>query len=475
MTDLIVPVILAGGQGSRLWPMSRAARPKQFLTLTGEKSLFQLTLERVGDETIYTDAIIITNSEYRFLVAEQSAEIGKTAAGILLEPVARNTAVAIAAAAAFASDRFGQDVVLHILPSDHEVGVDEGYRLAVRQAADAAADGRLVTFGILPTHAETGFGYIKSQATVGAGVQPVERFVEKPNAERAAQMLAESGYYWNSGMFMLGAGAFLRECETLAPETLAAARAAIDQAQTDLDFIRLDQDAFAAAPDISVDYAIFEKTEKAAVVAVNFSWTDLGSWDALWKNSERDEGQNLTQGSVTLDAVSNSLVVTDHAHVAVSGLDDIAVIATNDAVYVGRLSEAQKVGAMVKTLRAGKETVGLTEIHKTAYRPWGGYSSVLAGERFQVKRLFVKPGKKLSLQKHHHRAEHWIVVRGTAEVTVDGTVTTLSENQSIYLPLGCVHRLANPGKIELELIEVQTGSYLGEDDIIRIEDEFGRA
>ncbi|HEY8575618.1 MAG TPA: mannose-1-phosphate guanylyltransferase/mannose-6-phosphate isomerase [Devosia sp.] len=475
MTDLIVPVILAGGQGSRLWPMSRAARPKQFLTLTGEKSLFQLTLERVGDETIYTDAIIITNSEYRFLVAEQSAEIGKTAAGILLEPVARNTAVAIAAAAAFASDRFGQDVVLHILPSDHEVGVDEGYRLAVRQAADAAADGRLVTFGILPTHAETGFGYIKSQATVGAGVQPVERFVEKPNAERAAQMLAEGGYYWNSGMFMLGAGAFLRECETLAPETLAAARAAIDQAQTDLDFIRLDQDAFAAAPDISVDYAIFEKTEKAAVVAVNFSWTDLGSWDALWKNSERDEGQNLTQGSVTLDAVSNSLVVTDHAHVAVSGLDDIAVIATNDAVYVGRLSEAQKVGAMVKTLRAGKETVGLTEIHKTAYRPWGGYSSVLAGERFQVKRLFVKPGKKLSLQKHHHRAEHWIVVRGTAEVTVDGTITTLSENQSIYLPLGCVHRLANPGKIELELIEVQTGSYLGEDDIIRIEDEFGRA
>ncbi|HEY0032408.1 MAG TPA: cupin domain-containing protein, partial [Devosia sp.] len=229
------------------------------------------------------------------------------------------------------------------------------------------------------------------------------------------------------------------------------------------------------APNISVDYAIFEKTARAAVVAVNFGWSDLGSWDAVWKSSAKDAAENVTRGPVTLNNVTNSLVITDDGHVAVDGLDDIAVIATNDAVYVGKLSEAQKVGAMVKTLRADKKTSNLTEIHKTAYRPWGGYSSVLNGERFQVKRLFVKPGKKLSLQKHHHRAEHWIVVRGTAEVTVDGTITVLSENQSIYLPLGCTHRLANPGKIELELIEVQTGSYLGEDDIIRMEDEFGRA
>lgn len=475
MTKLIVPVILAGGQGTRLWPMSRAARPKQFLRLIGPQSLFQKTLERVADKSIYAPAIVITNSDYRFIVAEQAMEAGATLSAILLEPVARNTAVAIAAAAAYADEHFGVDAVLHVLPSDHDITVDDGYRLAVQQAADAAQAGQLVTFGILPTHPETGFGYIKANAEVGAGIRPVERFVEKPNAERASEMLAEGGYFWNSGMFMIGADTFLRECGTLSRGTLMAAREAVSKAKADLDFIRLDEAAFATAPNISVDYAIFEKTDKAAVVAVNFSWSDLGSWDAVWKNAARDTEQNLTQGAVTLSGVSNSLVVTDHAHVAVDGLDDVAVIATNDAVYVGRLSEAQKVGAMVKTLRADKGTAGLTEIHRTAYRPWGGYASVLNGERFQVKRLFVKPGKKLSLQKHHHRAEHWVVVRGTAEVTLDNTITVLSENQSIYLPLGCTHRLANPGKIDLELIEVQTGSYLGEDDIIRIEDEFGRA
>jgi len=475
MSKLIVPVILAGGQGTRLWPMSRAARPKQFLPLTGPTSLYQKTLERVANDDVYAPALIVTNADYRFIVAEQAAELGIALTAILLEPVARNTAVAIAAAAAFASDRFGADAILHILPSDHDVDTTEGYWLAVREAAAAASDGQLVTFGIMPTHPETGFGYIQSDASVGGGVKAVQRFVEKPDAERAAQMLAEGGYFWNSGMFMIGADSFLREAETLAPETLRAARSAVSNAKADLDFIRLDEAGFAGAPNISVDYAIFENTAKAAVVAVDFGWSDLGSWDAVWKNAPRDASNNLSQGQVTLDNVSNSLIISDHAHVAVNGLDDIAIIATNDAVYVGRLTEAQKVGAMVKTLRASKDTANLTEIHKTAYRPWGGYSSVLNGDRFQVKRLFVKPGKKLSLQKHHHRAEHWIVVRGTADVTVDGTVTTLSENQSIYLPLGCTHRLANPGKIELELIEVQTGSYLGEDDIIRIEDEFGRA
>ncbi|MGV8856456.1 MAG: mannose-1-phosphate guanylyltransferase/mannose-6-phosphate isomerase [Devosia sp.] len=475
MSSLIVPVILAGGQGTRLWPMSRAARPKQFLTLTGTSSLYQQTLQRVSDPAVYAPAVVITNSDYRFIVAEQAAEQGVSLSATLLEPVARNTAVAIAAAAAYVSDHFGPDALMLVLPSDHEVVIDAGYLAAIEQAALAARAGNLVTFGLVPTHAETGFGYIKAQASPGAGARPVERFVEKPDLQRAQQMLAEGGYFWNSGMFMLGANTFLHECEILAPETYAAATLAVAAAKSDLDFVRLDEASFAKAPNISVDFAIFEKTGRAMVTAVNFSWSDLGSWDAVWAISSKDANNNASKGKVTLHDVSNSLIVTDHAHVAVDGVDDIAVIATDDAVYVGRLSQAQKVGAMVKVLRADKATSALTEIHKTAYRPWGGYSSVLAGDRFQVKRLFVKPGKKLSLQKHHHRAEHWIVVRGTAEVTIDAAVTTLSENQSIYLPLGCTHRLANPGKIELELIEVQTGSYLGEDDIIRIEDEFGRA
>jgi mannose-1-phosphate guanylyltransferase len=474
MTELIVPVILAGGQGTRLWPMSRAARPKQFLNLTDTGTLFQQTLQRVSDPSIYAPAIIVTNSEYRFIVAEQASELGAPLAGVLLEPVARNTAVAIAAAALYARERFGSQTTLFVLPSDHQVAVDAGYQVAVRNAASAAAEGQLVTFGIFPTHPETGFGYVKSQALVGAAASPVQQFVEKPERSRAEQMLAEGGYFWNSGMFMIGVEAFLGECGSLASQTLAAAQGAVSNAKIDLDFVRLEEGAFARAPNISVDYAIFERTTSAALVAVDFVWSDLGSWDAVWKSGSKDEASNVIKGPTTLNNVSNSLIVSDHAHIAVEGLDDIAVIATNDAVYVGKLTDAQKVGAMVKTLRAAKDTAQLTEIHKTAYRPWGGYSSVLAGERFQVKRLFVKPGKKLSLQKHHHRAEHWVVVRGTAEVTVDGAVTMLSENQSIYLPLGCTHRLANPGKIELELIEVQTGSYLGEDDIIRIEDEFGR-
>ncbi|QQR40384.1 mannose-1-phosphate guanylyltransferase/mannose-6-phosphate isomerase [Devosia rhizoryzae] len=474
MTPVVVPLILAGGQGTRLWPMSRAARPKQFLPLMGPTSLFQRTLERVNNRR-YAPAVVITNSEYRFLVGEQAAELGIALTSVLLEPVARNTAVAIAASAAHIAARFGADALLHVLPSDHEVDADEGYWVAVDEAIRAAANGDLVTFGIKPGHAETGFGYIKSDAKVGGEAKKVERFVEKPDSARAAQMLDEGGYFWNSGMFMLGAGTFLSEAERLAPETHQAAQASVRSAREDLDFVRLDEAAFAAAPNISVDYAIFEKTDRASVVAVEFPWSDLGSWDAVWKSGNGDEAGNVVQGAVTLSDVSSSLVISDHAHIAVHGLDDVAVIATNDAIFVGRLSQAQKVGEMVKRLRADKSTSTLTEIHRTAYRPWGGYASVLNGDRFQVKRLFVKPGKKLSLQKHHHRAEHWVVVRGTAEVTVDGVNTILSENQSIYLPLGCTHRLANPGKIELELIEVQTGSYLGEDDIIRIEDEFGRA
>jgi mannose-1-phosphate guanylyltransferase len=468
-------VILAGGQGTRLWPLSRSARPKQFLTLTGERSPFQETLARVADGGRYSPAIVVTSADYRFLVGEQAEEIGAPLAAIMLEPMARNTAAAIAAAALLARKQAGADAVIHVLASDHKVDIDDDYWRSVDVAAKAAASGQLVTFGVAPTGPETGYGYIEAGDATGEGTVAVRRFVEKPDRDRAAAMIAAGGFYWNSGMFMLSAKGFLSECEELAPEVYDAAHDAVEAATRDLDFTRLDSDAFVKAPNISVDYAIFEKSKRVAMVPVSFSWSDLGSWDAVWKVSVKDDAGNSVLGEATLSNTRDSLVVTEKAHVAIEGLDDVAVVATEDAIYVGRLSEAQKVGAMVKALKLKAGTQELTEIHRTAYRPWGGYSSILSGDRFQVKRLFVKPGKRLSLQKHHHRSEHWVVVAGTAEVTVDGKVTMVGENESIYLPQGCVHRLGNPGKILLEVIEVQTGSYLGEDDIIRIEDEFGRA
>ncbi len=475
MPGAIVPVVLAGGQGTRLWPMSRSARPKQFLPLLEERSLFQQTLLRVADRTRYAPPVVITNTDYRFLVAEQAQEVGIETMAVLLEPVVRNTAAAIAAAAVFVAEHIGGDALIHVLASDHAVSVDDNYRWSVEAAAAAAKAGQLVTFGITPTTPETGYGYIEAGEQRGDGVRAVARFVEKPERRRAEEMLSTGGYFWNSGTFMFSVESFLAEAEVLAPAVLAAAREAVRQAKVDFDFVRLGEEAFATAPNISVDYAILEHSTKVAVVPVTYAWSDLGAWDAVWKASPKDADGNVVRGAATLVDTRNSLVVTEKAHVAIVGLDDVTVIASEDAIYVGKLSEAQQVGPIVKALRAVPQTSGLTEIHRTAYRPWGGYSSILSGDRFQVKRLFVKPGKKLSLQKHHHRAEHWVVVTGTAEVTIDGAVTMLTENQSVYLPLGCVHRLANPGKIVLELIEVQTGSYLGEDDIVRIEDEFGRA
>lgn len=475
MNDLIVPVILAGGQGTRLWPLSRSARPKQFLDLTREQSLFEQALRRVSDTSRYAPPLIITNADYRFLVAELALKAKVELSGVLLEPMARNTAAAIAAAAAFAVPRFGDAVVLHILASDHMIEVDSSYWEAIDTAAAAARAGRLVTFGIVPRHPETGYGYIEGGAAIGNGVLEVSRFVEKPELERAQQMIESGRYSWNSGMFMIRADVFLDELKMFSSETLAATQQAVDCSKVDLGFVRLDPEAFAKAPNISVDYAVFEKTKRAAVLPVKFLWSDLGSWDAVWKVTAKDSAENVFRGPVILNQTNRSLVVSEGAHVVVQGLDDVVVVASNDAIFVGKLSEAQKVGGLVKALRENEATAHLTETHSTSYRPWGGYSSVLVGERFQVKRLFVKPGKRLSLQKHHHRAEHWVVVRGTAEVTLDDKTTMLTENESIYLPLGCTHRLANPGKIDLELIEVQSGSYLGEDDIIRIEDEFGRA
>ena len=431
MAKRIVPLIMCGGAGTRLWPASRENRPKQFLSLFGNRSTFQDTLTRVGDSALFDRPIVITNALYRFMVREQLDEIERDA-DILLEPCRRDSGPAIAAGAAFAAIRDPQAVVL-ALAADHVVSDEAAFVEACRQAVEVAASGRIVTFGIKPERAATEYGYIQIGEKIAGEVSSVAKFVEKPD-EATATTYVRDGFLWNSGNFMFPATLLLDE---------------------------------------------YRKEDAASVDAVSSAdanaGRDLGSWDAVWKVSDKDAGQNAILGDATLSNTTNSFVLSEKAHVAVEGLDDVAVIATEDAVFVGKLSEAQKVGAMVKALRLKPDTQGITEIHRTAYRPWGGYSSILNGARFQVKRLFVKPGKKLSLQKHQHRAEHWVVVSGTAEVTIDGTQHVLSENESIYLPLGCVHRLANPGKILLEVIEVQTGSYLGEDDIIRIEDEFGRA
>ncbi|WP_105428783.1 mannose-1-phosphate guanylyltransferase/mannose-6-phosphate isomerase [Neorhizobium sp. T6_25] len=474
MNSKIIPVIMAGGKGTRLWPLSRASAPKQFIQFIGDKTLFQATLLRVSDPKLYEAPVVITNEDFRFLVAEQARELGIKLSGILLEPVARNTAPAVAVAAAFVEGRFGEDAILQVLASDHEITADAGYFDAIGIARQTALSGKLVTFGIAPTEPATGYGYIEIGEALPAGACKVKRFVEKPVLAEAEKMLSTGGFVWNSGIFMFKAGQVLSELSTFAPEVEAAARAALAKASSDLDFTRLDAQEFAASPDISVDYALMEKTSNAAVVPSSFNWSDLGSWDAVWKLGARDEAGNVTSGKTTLINTRNSLVMSRTSHLAVQGLDGVAVIASEDAVYIGRLEDSQDVGKIVKQLAAAKATAALTETHPTSYRPWGGYTSVLNGDRFQVKRLFVTPGKKLSLQKHHHRSEHWICVKGTAEVTIGEETRIVRENESIYIPQGEVHRLANPGKIMLEVIEVQTGSYLGEDDIIRIVDEFGR-
>lgn len=474
MTNKIIPVIMAGGKGTRLWPLSRATAPKQFIQFVGDRTLFQSTLSRVSDAGVYEAPIVITNDDFRFLAAEQARELGISLAATLLEPMARNTAAAVAAAAAFIANKFGDDALMLVLASDHEIVAGNDYDEAIRIAARTAASGKLVTFGITPSEPATGYGYIEIGETLPTGAAKVKRFVEKPQLEQAEKMLAAGGFAWNSGIFLFKASQVLSELAKHAPEVEQAAGAAVTKAASDLDFIRLDADAFGASPDISIDYALMEKTASAAVVPAAFTWSDMGSWDAVWKLGAQDADGNVSSGNATLVNTKNSLVMSRHGHLAVQGLEGVAVIASEDAVYVGRLDESQNVGKLVKQLAAAKATASLTETHPTSYRPWGGYTSILNGERFQVKRLFVTPGKKLSLQKHHHRSEHWICVKGTAEVTIGDKVQTVRENESVYIPQGEVHRLANPGKILLEMIEVQTGSYLGEDDIIRIVDEFGR-
>jgi mannose-1-phosphate guanylyltransferase / mannose-6-phosphate isomerase len=462
------PVLLSGGSGTRLWPLSREAYPKQFLPLASERTMVQDTWLRVAPLAA-TRPIVVANEEHRFLVAEQLRQIGAPAPHILLEPVGRNTAPAIAAAALQAMAE-GADPILLVLPSDHVVRDAEGFRRAVEAAMPAAGDGALVTFGIVPDAPETGFGYIHAEA--GDGLRKVSRFVEKPDATTAQSYLDAGGYYWNSGMFLFRASRYLEELERFRPDIVAAVRAAFTEARQDGDFVRLDKDAFAASPSDSIDYAVMEKTAHAMVLPVDIGWNDVGSWSALWDVAERDAGGNAHHGDVIAVDTRNSYAYAQRL-VALVGVDDIVVVETDDAVLVARKDRVQEVKQVVAQLKDGQRSQAV--LHREVHRPWGSYDSVDMGQRHQVKRIKVKPGAKLSLQSHAHRAEHWIVVKGVARVTRDNDVFELYENQSTYIPIGAKHRLENPGKEPLELIEVQSGDYLGEDDIVRYSDIYGRS
>jgi mannose-1-phosphate guanylyltransferase/mannose-6-phosphate isomerase len=466
----IVPLIMCGGAGTRLWPASREVRPKQFLPLFGPRSTFQETILRVSDATLFDRPIVITNSAYRFMVSEQLAEIG-IQADILLEPMRRDSGPAIAAGAAFAEARTSDAVVL-ALAADHVVGDSAAFVSVCREGFVAAAQGRIVTFGVAPERAATEYGYIDPGEEVSGKVRAVKQFVEKPDAAKAAEYV-KAGYLWNSGNFMFLANVLLDEYRKVDTESVQAVSAAVGNAGRDLDFVTLDEGAFGSAKAISIDYAVMEKTKHAAVVPVACGWSDVGSWHAVWELSAKDGEGNAAQGTAVFEDSRNCNVATDKALVALEGVDDLVVVATQDAVLVSRQKDANGLKRLVTKLKTVAPQV--TEDHLKVHRPWGSYQSVDMGERHQVKRIVVKPGGRLSLQKHHHRSEHWIVVRGAARVTVNETVKTVHENESIYIPIGAVHRLENPGKILLELIEVQTGSYLGEDDIIRIEDDYRRS
>ncbi|APG10595.1 mannose-1-phosphate guanylyltransferase/mannose-6-phosphate isomerase [Bradyrhizobium barranii subsp. apii] len=470
MDKRIIPLIMCGGAGTRLWPASREVRPKQFLPLFGTRSTFQDTLLRVSDASLFDRPIVITNASYRFMVLEQLAEIG-IEADVILEPMRRDSGPAIAAGAVFAQNRASDAIVL-ALAADHVVQDNAAFVAACREGLTAASAGRIVTFGVKPERPATEYGYISPGEVISGEVHAVARFVEKPDAVKAADYVS-SGYLWNSGNFMFPATVLLDEYRRVDAASVEAISNAVSNAGRDLGFVTLEPEAFGAAKAISIDYAVMEKTSRAAVVPVSCGWSDVGSWHAVWELSEKDAQGNASHGSAVFEDSRNCNVTTDAALVALEGVDDLVVVATADAVLVSRQKDANGLKRLVTKLKAVAPKV--TEEHLKVHRPWGSYQSVDNGERHQVKRIVVKPGGRLSLQKHHHRAEHWIVVRGAARVTVNETVKTVHENESIYIPMGAVHRMENPGKIMLELIEVQTGSYLGEDDIIRIEDDYQRS
>lgn len=466
----IIPLIVCGGAGTRLWPASREARPKQFLPLFGVFSTFQNTVKRVSDGTLFDRPIVITNAAYRFVVLEQLTEIG-VEADVVLEPFRRDSGPAIAAGAVFAQHR-DRDAVVLALAADHAVLDNEAFVAACRQGLPIAREGRIITFGIAPERPATGYGYINPGQIIRGDVRQVVGFVEKPDVQTAMDYL-KSGYLWNSGNFMFPASLLLDEYRRADAASVQAISEAVTHAGRDLEFITLEPKAFEAAKSISIDYAVMEKTAHAAVIAVSCGWSDIGSWHAVWELAEKDADGNAARGAALFENAHNCNITTEGPLVALEGVDDLIVAVTPDAVLVSRRHDGDGLKRLIAKIKIIAPNV--TEDYPRVHRPWGSYQSVDNGDRHQVKRITVKSGGRLSLQKHHHRAEHWIVVRGTAAVTVNEMVRTVHENESIYIPMGAVHRLENPGKIALELIEVQTGSYLGEDDIIRIEDDYRRS
>jgi mannose-1-phosphate guanylyltransferase / mannose-6-phosphate isomerase len=468
----ICPVLLSGGTGSRLWPLSRQSCPKQLLALTGPRTLLQETALR-ADESDLARLIVIGSAEHRFAIAEQLHEIGLDSACIILEPVGRNTAPASAVAALVAAEEDPEALVL-LMPADHLIADTGAFRAAVHAGASVARDGHLVLFGIAPKSPATGYGYIEAGSRLDGhdGLMTVARFHEKPDATAAKRYVLSGRHWWNSGIFLVSARVLVAELEIHAPDVMRAARQALDTSLRDLDFCRLDPGAFAQCPSISLDHAMIERTDKAVVLPVEIAWTDIGAWSQLWEISERDADGNSLSGDVKAVGTRNSYVKSDGPLVATLGVEDLVVIATSDAVLVARKGADQGVKDLVTALQADGHPAA--ESSPVVHRPWGHFQSVEAGERYQVKRISVNPGAKLSLQKHWHRAEHWVVVNGTAMVTRDGESILLRENESVFLPVGCVHRLENPGRLPLNLIEVQSGPYLGEDDIVRFDDLYAR-
>ncbi len=490
VTCPLVPVILCGGTGTRLWPLSRASYPKQYWPLAGEseESLLQQTMVRLQGLEQLAPPLLIGNEDHRFIIAEQMRQIGVEPAGILLEPMGRNTAPAVAVAALNATAR-GDDPLLLILAADHVILQPAQFRAAINAGIPAAQAGQLVAFGIVPTAPETGYGYIEAQASLTSsgrtsmseqnpkgshpGPVPIARFVEKPDRTAAEEFLACGRFTWNSGMFLFRASSILAEMERLCPEVVSFCRSALERDTADLEFLRLEREAFANCPNVAIDVAVMEKTDRGVVLPLDAGWSDVGSWSALWETSNQDNNGNVLRGRVISKDSKNCYLRSEHRLVVGLGVENLVVVETDDVVLVAHRDRAQDIKGIVTRLEL--EGASESRAHRRIYRPWGYYDGVVEGERWQVKKIQVKPGASLSLQMHHHRAEHWIVVKGTAVVEKDGQQELVGENQSTYIPLGSRHRLSNPGKIPVELIEVQSGPYLGEDDIVRFEDRYGRS